>query len=153
VLKSSMSIFTRDFAMGGDAVTESIRNKLGLSFEDAEKAKVEGALNPDVPADQSGGDILAFAEPICLEIERSVDYFKSTYGGGDIKQVLLSGGGAKIPGIVSDLTQRLNIDTEIINPFRKIGFDKKVIDAETIQSIGPVAAVAVGLALRKIGDK
>ena len=153
VLRNGMSIFTRDFTLGGNAVTEAIRNKLGLTFEDAEKAKVEGALNPDVPADQSGGDILAFAEPICLEIERSVDYFKSTYGGGDIKQVLLSGGGAKIPGIASDLTQRLNIDTEIINPFRKIGFDKKVIDAETIQSIGPVAAVAVGLALRKIGDK
>jgi len=153
VLKNGMSIFTRDFSMGGNAVTEAIQNKLGMTFEDAEKAKIEGTVNPDAPADQSGGDILAFAEPICLEIERSVDYFKSTYGGGDIKQVLLSGGGAKIPGIASELTRRLNIDTEIINPFRKIGFDKKVIDAETIQSIGPVAAVAVGLALRKIGDK
>jgi len=155
VLKSSMSIFTRDFAMGGDAVTESIRNKLGLSFEDAEKAKVEGigTVDKDETADQLGGDILAFAEPICLEIERSVDYFKSTYGGGDIKLVLLSGGGAKIPGIVFELTQRLNIDTEIINPFKKIGYDKKVIDAETIESIGPVAAVSVGLALRKLGDK
>lgn len=153
VLRKGMSIFTRDFAMGGDAVTEAIGNKLGLTFEDAEKAKVEGTLNADAPTDQLGGDILAFAEPICLEIERSVDYFKSTYGGGDIKLVLLSGGGAKIPGIASELTQRLNIDTEIINPFRKIGYDKKVIDAETIQSIGPVAAVSVGLALRKIGDK
>ncbi|MDP2267678.1 MAG: pilus assembly protein PilM, partial [Deltaproteobacteria bacterium] len=70
-----------------------------------------------------------------------------------IKQVLLSGGGAMIPGIAAEITQRLGIDTEVINPFRNIGYDKKAIDATTIEAIGPIAAVGVGLALRKIGDK
>jgi type IV pilus assembly protein PilM len=153
VVKQGMSIFTRDFTLGGNTVTEALQNKLGLTFEDAEKVKIEGAGSMPLSTDEPGGDILAFAEPLCLEIERSVDYFRSTYGSGDIKQVMLSGGGAKIPGISAELTQRLNITTEIINPFRKIGYDKKVIDAATIESIGPIAAVAVGLALRKVGDK
>jgi len=40
--------------------------------------------------------ILELAQPICLEIERSIDYFRSTFGGEDIKQILLAGGSARI---------------------------------------------------------
>jgi type IV pilus assembly protein PilM len=58
-----------------------------------------------------------------------------------------------IPGIASDLARRLGIETEIINPFKKITCDKRSLNNETAESIGPIAAVSVGLALRKIGDK
>lgn len=153
VVKNGMSIFTRDFTIGGNDVTEAIQNQLGLSFEEAEKIKVAGQEG-NAKLQQAGAEnILSFAEPICLEIERSVEYFRSTFGREDIKQVLLSGGGAMIPGIDAELTHRLAIDTEIINPFRKIVCDKKSIDAATIESIGPISAVSVGLALRKLGDK
>jgi type IV pilus assembly protein PilM len=153
VVKQGMSIFTRDFTLGGNAVTEAIQNKLSVTFEEAEKIKIEDTAGTAVSTNKLDANILSFAEPICLEIERSVDYFRSTYGSGDIKQVLISGGGAKIPGIAEELTQRLNIDTEIINPFRKIDYNKKEIDEATTSDIGPIAAVAVGLGLRKIGDK
>ena len=153
VVKNGMSVFTRDFTLGGNIITEAIQNKLGIAFEDAEKLKIEGAGESDAGGCELGGDTLTFADPICLEIERSVDYFRSTFGSGDIKHVLLSGGGAKIPGITTELAQRLGIETEIINPFKKIGYDKKSFDSVTIASIGPICAVGVGLALRKIGDK
>lgn len=153
VVKRGMSIFTRDFTLGGNAVTEAIQNKLSVTFEEAEKIKIEGTAKTAASETRLSDDILSFAEPICQEIERSVNYFRSTYGSGDIKQVLLSGGGAKIPGIAPELTQRLSIDTEIINPFRKIDYNRKAIDAATIESIGPIAAVGVGLALRRVGDK
>ena len=87
------------------------------------------------------------------EIERSVDYFRSTYGDEDIKQVLIAGGGAYIPGLVADLSQRLNIPSEIINPFRKIGYNKKLMNPDDLERIGPIASVVVGLALRRVGDK
>jgi type IV pilus assembly protein PilM len=150
VVKNGMSIFTRDFTLGGNAVTEAIQNQLGLTFDEAEKIKIAG---PEGAQQLQGTGLLSLAEPICLEIERSIDYFRSTFGNEEIKLVLLSGGGAMIPGIAAEITQRLGIDTEVINPFRKIGYDKKVIDATTIEGIGPIAAVGVGLALRKIGDK
>jgi type IV pilus assembly protein PilM len=153
VVKNGTSIFTRDFTLGGNAITEAIQNRLGTTFENAERIKIEGTGETKAPSEELGEGILAFAEPVCLEIERSVDYFRSTYGSGDIKQVLLSGGGAKISGIAAELTQRLGIDTEIINPFRSIGYDKKAFDAETLEDIGPIAAVGVGLALRRVGDK
>jgi type IV pilus assembly protein PilM len=153
VVKHGMSIFTRDFTLGGNAVTEAIQNQLGLTFDEAEKIKIAGPEAAQRLQETGAVSLLSLAEPICLEIERSVDYFRSTFGNEEIKQVLLSGGGAMIPRIAAEITQRLGIDTEIINPFRKIGYDKKVIDVSTIENIGPIAAVGVGLALRKIGDK
>ncbi len=154
VVKNGVSIFTRDFTLGGNAVTEALQKKLSVTFDEAEKIKVEGRIEgKEDAANTLASDILSLADPICQEIERSVDYFRSTYGGGDIKRALLSGGGAMVPGIAAELTQRLGIETEIINPFRKIGCDKKVLNAESIESLGPIAAVGVGLALRKIGDK
>ncbi len=153
VVKNGTSIFTRDFTLGGNSITEAIQNQLSLTFDEAEKIKVGGPEEMQPLQERGVDSILAFAEPICMEIERSIDYFRSTFGNDEIKQVLLSGGGALIPGITADLTQRLGIETEIINPFRKVGYNQKTFNKETIARIGPIAAVGVGLALRRVGDK
>lgn len=152
VIKGGMSVFTRDFTLGGNSITEALQEKYQISFEEAEKNKVEGL--PDNYEDKELKDsILDFAEPICSEIERSIDYFRSTFGGENIKHVLLSGGSARISGLAATLSQRLNIETEIINPFLKIGYNKKNIDVKELDGIRPVAAVAIGLGLRKMDDK
>jgi len=153
VVRGGMSIFTRDFTLAGNSITEAIQQKLGVTFEEAEKIKIEGPGGNEAADKEFRESLLHFAEPICSEIERSVDYFRSTYGGEYIKHVLVSGGSAKIPGIVNDLTQRLNVEAEIANPFKKIGYNTKTLDPATIEKIIPVAAVGVGLALRKVGDK
>lgn len=153
VVKNATSIFTRDFTIGCNSVTEAIQAQYGVSFEDAEKIKMEGPPGDDAAKADFPYRLLSFADPILSEIERSVDYFRSTYGDEDIKQVLVAGGGAHIPGIVADLNQRLNIPAEIINPFRKIGTNKKLMGPDDFERIGPVAAVAAGLALRRVGDK
>lgn len=152
VLKQGLSIFTRDFTLGGNSITEAIQNRLGVTFEEAEKIKLAPEVN-NLLREASADNLLNFVEPVSLEIERSIDYFRSTFGGEDIKQILLSGGGALIAGITEDLTQRLGISTEIANPFRNISYDKKVIEAGEMNDVGPIASVGVGLALRRIGDK
>ena len=154
VIKGGMSIFTRDFALGGNSITESLQEKYKVTFEEAEKIKIEG-----IP-DGSDGDnldlknsILDFAQPICSEIERSIDYFRSTFGGEYIKHVLLAGGSARIYNLTKSLSEKLNVKTEIINPFLKIGYNKRKIDVKKLESIKPIAATAIGLGLRKMGDK
>jgi type IV pilus assembly protein PilM len=154
VLKGGMSIFTRDFALAGNSITESLQEKYKVTFEEAEKIKIDG-----IP-DGSDGDnldlknsILDFAQPICSEIERSIDYFRSTFGGEFIKHVLLAGGSAGIYNLTKNLSENLNVKTEIINPFLKIGYNKRKIDVNKLESIKPIAATAIGLGLRKMGDK
>lgn len=152
-VKGGVSIFTRDFTLGGNSVTEAIAKNLNISFEDAEKAKI-GGFGDDQQARRLFSDgLIVYANPICSEIDRSVDYFRSTFGAESIRQVLLSGGGAMIPGMAADLGRRLGLAVEIINPFKKITCDDNVLDKEAADRLGPIAAVGVGLALRKIGDK
>jgi type IV pilus assembly protein PilM len=153
VIKGGMSIFTRDFTLGGNSITESLQEKYSVTFEEAEKIKVEGLPGNEQEVLDLRNSILDFAEPICSEIERSIDYFRSTFGGEYIKRVFLSGGSARILGLAANLSQKLNVDTELINPFLKIGHNKRNIDSKTLENIKPIAAVAVGLGLRTIGDK
>jgi type IV pilus assembly protein PilM len=80
VVKGGSSIFTRDFTLGGSSVTEAIARNLGVSFEEAEKAKIEGFGQDSRARDQFLGGLIAYADPICSEIERSIDYFRSTVG-------------------------------------------------------------------------
>ena len=153
VIKGGMSIFTRDFTLGGNTITEGLQEKYGVTFDEAEKIKVEGLPGSEQEGLDLRNSILDFAEPICSEIERSIDYFRSTFGGEYIKRIFLSGGSARILGLAANLSQKLNVDTELINPFLKIGYNKRNVDAKTLENIKPIAAVAVGLGLRTIGDK
>ncbi|MDD5168024.1 MAG: type IV pilus assembly protein PilM [Syntrophales bacterium] len=153
VVKNAVSIFTRDFTVGCNSVTEAIQSQYGVSFEEAERIKIYGPKGDEAVKNDFRYSLLAYADPITSEIERSIDYFRSTYGDEDIKQILVAGGGAFIPGITADIGQRLNIPTEIVDPFRKIAYNRKTMSPEYMESIGPIAAVVVGLALRRIGDK
>jgi len=154
IVRNGGSVLRRDFTLGGNHITEGLQQSMGLtSFEEAERIKIQG-LDADAEAKERFLDnLLASTDPICSEIERSIDYFRSTYGGGEIKTILLSGGSASIPGLAENLKQRLKIKTEIVNPFKKVGYNQKRFTTEEIEKIGPSAAVCVGLALRKLGDK
>jgi type IV pilus assembly protein PilM len=154
VVKGQTSIFTRDFALAGNFITENLQEKHGVTFEEAEKLKIEGM--PNASEDENLNlkkSILETALPICQEIERSIDYFRSTFGGEDIKQVLLAGGSANIYNLAKHLSDMLNVKTELLNPFLKINYNKKNLDVKNLESIKPIAAAAIGLGLRKIGDK
>jgi type IV pilus assembly protein PilM len=142
VIKQNGSIFSRDFSLGGNSITEAIRQKMSVSPEEAEQMKRGGT---DL-------DLLEFAEPIMMEIERSVDYFRSTFSGEYIKQILLSGGSGKIKGLSESLMQRLSIETEIANPFRNISLSEK-LDPAWIHEMAPLFCACVGLGLRRKGDK
>lgn len=154
IVKGGTSVFTRDFAMAGNSITESLQEKYKVTFEEAERIKLEGLPNGSEGDNQDfKNSILDLARPICMEIERSIDYFRSTFGGEDIKHVLLAGGTARIDKLSKQLSQMLNVKTDIIDPFLKINYNKRNIDAKDLESIKPVAATAIGLGLRTVGDK
>jgi type IV pilus assembly protein PilM len=142
VIKQNGSIFSRDFSLGGNSITEAIQQKLSVSKAEAERIKLAGGE----------GDLLEYTEPIMLELERSVDYFRSAFGSEYIKQVLLSGGSCKIKGFSEAVMQRLSIETEIANPFRNINIGAG-LDPEWINEVAPLFSACVGLGLRRKGDK
>ncbi|MCX7815907.1 MAG: pilus assembly protein PilM [Syntrophales bacterium] len=149
ILKNATSMFTRDISLGGNSITESIEREYGVTFEEAERIKIDGFKDDESVRE----NLLSYADLICSEIERSLDYFHSLHGGEDIRRVLLAGGGAMIPRLPEYLEERLRIQTELVNPLRKLVYNDRVITQEYVQRNVTCAAVAIGLAFRRPGDK
>jgi len=65
----------------------------------------------------------------------------------------LSGGGAKVKGVTEALTERCQVPLELANPFKRLAVDQKTVDMELLKESAVQAAVGVGLAIRRIGDR
>jgi type IV pilus assembly protein PilM len=152
ILQGGMSEFTRDSPLGGNRYTESIQKMLGLSYEQAEKLKLGEEVEGKRFADTQPAIDMVNAE-VVGEIRRSFDFFRSSSHSDTIHRVYLSGGCARLPGLVEYLSENLEIPAEVANPLRKIKADKKKFDPEYLETIAPQLAVSVGLALRQAGDK
>lgn len=152
VLKDGTSIFTRDITVGGNRYTEALQREFGLTYEDAEKVK-RGESVDGADAEQVASVMATVTEDIVAETQRSLDFFRSTTGSEQVSRVLVSGGCARIANFTTVLGERIEIPVEITNPFKNIKIDPKHFNAGSLQEAGPQSAVAVGLAIRRPGDR
>lgn len=93
------------------------------------------------------------SESIATEIHRSLDFYLSTVTGEGMSRIYLSGGGALTPGLGGALSRATGTPIETIDPFRGIEIDERTFNPRFLQDAAPQATVAVGLALRRPGDK
>jgi len=95
----------------------------------------------------------AMTENVLLEIQKTFDFFKATAASDRIDRILLSGGASSVDGFAAALEERFGAPVENFDPFKKIAFDAKKIGIADSAHLLSTAAVAVGLALRKAGDR
>jgi type IV pilus assembly protein PilM len=153
VLKGDMSVFTRDIQAGGNLLSEELQKRLGVSSEEAERAKLGDREISDV-SPESVDEVLADAiENLVQEVQRSLDFFTATSSEDRVTKVYLTGGVSSSEKVKKALEGRLGIPAEVVNPFRNLVISDKEFDQEYLNSIGPMFSVAVGLAMRKVGDK
>jgi type IV pilus assembly protein PilM len=154
IISHGTTAFTRDITMGGNAFTEEIQKQLNISYDEAEALKVGGQGETDAVVPQEVERVIqGVADQLAGEIQRSVDFFSSTAADSRVSRVFLSGGTARIPAIFKAIEGRAGVPVEILNPFKNIEIDPGKFDAAAILASAPSAAVAVGLALRRPGDK
>ena len=155
IIANGVTVFTRDVTIGGNQFTEEIQKQLNVSYEEAEALKIGGnRADADAVVPQEVERVLAsVAEQVAGEIQRSLDFYAGTAADANFSKVFLSGGTAKIPALFKTIEARVGVPVEILNPFRKIDVDNRKFDPAFIMDVAPMAAVAVGLALRKPGDK
>ena len=152
ILKDGISIFTRDISVGGNRYTEALQRDFGLTYEDAEKVK-RGEVVSGADQEQITSVMSSVTDDIVTETQRSFEFFRSTTGSDKVSRVLVSGGCSRIGNFTSVLAERLAIPVEIVNPFKNIKVDPKRFDPALIAESAPLCAVAVGLAIRRPGDR
>jgi len=152
IVTGDQSVFTRDISMGGNSYTEAVQKELNLPFDTAEQLKkgqpVEGATLEDVKP-----VLQAMTENVLLEIQKTFDFFKATASSDRIDRIVLSGGASRVDGFAHALQERFGTTVESFDPFRKIAFDAQKFGVQDPETAIPTAAVAVGLALRRAGDR
>jgi type IV pilus assembly protein PilM len=151
-IKDGVSLFTRDSSYGGSQISEGIMSSLKVNFEEAEKIKLGG-----VDVDKEKGKLEEIFTSVIAEwvqeIKRALDFVASTYPDENIEKILVSGGSCRIPGFQKYLQSQTGIPVAELNPFANLIIDEKRFDPQYLKVMAPQAAVAVGLALRSIGDK
>jgi type IV pilus assembly protein PilM len=151
ILQGDQSVFTRDISMGGNAYTEAVQKELDLPFENAE------ALKKGIPTDgatfEDARPVLhAVTENVLLEIQKTFDFYKASASSDQIDRIVLSGGASRVDGFRATLQERFNAPVEEFDPFRTIGWDAKKLASDPME-VASTAAVAVGLALRRVSDR
>jgi type IV pilus assembly protein PilM len=151
ILKDGRSTFTGDVPVGGAEFTDALVRQLGVSPNDADALKRgRGAANI-APADAEPilGSVTEF---IVEEVQRALSFFWTAATDEPLGAVLLSGGPSRMPGLSTQLKERLDTNVEVVDPFRRVTLDGRV-DRALIEESGPALAVIVGLATRRPGDK
>lgn len=151
ILVDGITEYTRDIAGGGNNINHELQKNFNIDYDTSEKLKMGIGLNGISEKDVANTIVSVIGE-LSHEINKMFhDFIKSTEK--NINRVILSGGCAKISEIERILTENFDIPTEIINPYKNIKINSKIFDPQYIQEMAPIAAIGVGLAMRRLGDK
>jgi type IV pilus assembly protein PilM len=151
ILARGTTVFWRDMSFGGNQFSEALQREFNLSFDQAEALK--RGENVDRYSAADARPVLdAVSAEMAGEIQKTFDFFSATSSEGSVDQLLLSGGCALTPHLLETLRERFGVPAELMNPFRRVSYRESDFNSEWIQSIAPMMSVAVGLAVRKVGD-
>lgn len=150
IIKNGQPVFTRDTAVGSNAHTDAIERTLNVTKEAAERIKL-GERADGVKPEAVAEIMERTSDEIYAEIYRSFEYFRSSAGDEDIGGIVLSGGAALISGFANLMSERLGIPVEVADVLRKIEIPEKI--SASVRNVAPMAAVAIGLAMRSAGDR
>jgi len=150
ILHGDQSVFTRDVSIGGNAYTEALQKDLDLPYEAAEQLK-KGIPVDGATVDEARHVIRAITDNGLLEVQKTFDFFKATASADHIDKIVVSGGASRVEGFYEMLAERFGTPVEEFDPFKTITWDTK-LEAD-IAEAASTGAIAVGLALRKAGDR
>jgi type IV pilus assembly protein PilM len=144
VLRDLKVIYTRDFAFGGQQLTEEIMRTYGLSMEEAGRAKKEGGL----PGNYQSEVLDPFIDDMTQQVSRSLQFYLASGSGREQpEKILVCGGCANIPGVAEVISSRVGISAERGDPLGQMKLSSRA-KAQAVQRDATALLTACGLALR-----
>jgi type IV pilus assembly protein PilM len=147
IVEDDRTVFTRELRQSGNSASLMISDRLGLSFEDAEIAKIQQSTQPAVKSILNEYNIL-----LVDEISKTLDFWSGQNSSGAIQGIFICGGGSKNKMLIEELTARMTSPIEVLNPVQNIVGSGKKMNDQAIQELSYLGAVAIGLGLRSRGE-
>lgn len=135
-------LFTRTVGIAGESITQEIMESYELEFEKAEEYKKDNNVFSDA-------NLNVIIRNLTTAIYRSLDYFEVKYKNHDVEKLLLTGGGSKLIGFETHLTNEFGIEVGKLNLLPNIEVNVEGVSNEYLSEVGSLLGVSIGLALRK----
>jgi len=141
--------FTRAITIGGDTLTKAIQQGLNLEFEQAEEYKKVYGMDKF----QGEGKVHDVLKPVIdnliLEVKRASVFFTKHSPTANIKRVILSGGTAQMPGLLTYIANNIDLEVQISDPIKNLMISPKLEKQKPLLiEHAPSYSTAVGLAMK-----
>ena len=147
MVENGETTFVREQAFGGDQFTQSILSFYGMTYEQAEKAKLEG----DLPRNYVFEVLSPFQTQLLQQIKRTLQIYCTSSGRDKVDHIVLCGGTAKLEGMANLMINELGVRTIIADPFQGcLHADPEIKDF--LQPQISKYMLACGLALRSYSE-
>jgi len=147
IVKNGVPYFTRDLPIGVTHFTEEFQKQMGLTYETAQavcRGHTEGV------DEQLVTDIVrSVGAEIYQGLEPSLSYLKTSGEADGIDRIVLSGGGAHLPGLREFLAESYDVPSEVADPLAGLDYDPALFEEGEAEELSPLLTVSVGLALRE----
>ena len=151
IVRNGAPILTRDVNLGGANLTDVIQKEFHLDFEKAEKIK-KGQTVSGISSEVVEPSLQVLFNDLKMEILKTFDYYQAISVKDNISKIYLSGGSAKMKNLSSFLEEELKTPIELVNPFQNIYYNEKKFNSDYLNEMESTFVVAVGLAMRKMGE-
>lgn len=139
--------FTRSISTGGGAIARGVAQQLNFQIDQATEYMKTYGLDPNSLEGKVMQAIKPIFDVIVNEVRRVLAYYATKHPEMPVKRVVVTGGTAKLPGLVVYLAEALGLEVQIGNPWEGISLPTKAAKKLTDESTS--YAVSVGLALKQ----
>ncbi len=130
----------------GNNLTTDIQKNLKLTFEEAENLKQGGREGAPTEINKMIDNNL---EQLGEKVLHTFKIFLAREPSMVIEKIYVTGGVSKMPHLVENLSSKLGIQVNILEPFKNILLHKKKMSKDTLNQVETQAAAALGLALKE----
>ncbi|WP_420595649.1 type IV pilus assembly protein PilM [Deinococcus sp.] len=170
LVRGDRVLMARNINVAADDFTTALQKAFDLDFASAEEVKVgyatattptedeEDLLNFDMSREQySPARVFEVVRPVLgeliTEVRRSMEFYRVQSGDIVIDRTFLAGGGAKLRGLASAISDALGFRVEVASPWLTVQTDQASVDTGYLQTNAPEFTVPLGLALRGVNSR
>ncbi|OGL94149.1 hypothetical protein A2317_00465 [Candidatus Uhrbacteria bacterium RIFOXYB2_FULL_41_10] len=152
IIQHGIPFLHRSIKAGGINVTQAIAKQMSISRAQAEQVKFDLAISA-----QKNQQMPPIIREAMMPILHEIKYALELYGQQDfheysaVEKIILTGGSAHLPFLDPFLTEALNMNVYLGNPWARVATPEG--SQEMLSEIGPRMSVALGLAMKLLKEK
>lgn len=152
------NVYARGINIGANAITQDFSKESKLSYDEAERLKIEegfvslgGAY--EEPENPHQAAISKIARQVLtrlhIQVNQTIQFYRGQQGGSPPDRLFLSGGATSMPYTAQFFSEKLNLPVEYFNPLRNLQLDDQ-LNREDLAKVAHSMGEIVGLGLRNL---